>query len=247
MAALARKLGASIVGHRSRNLWQMRAWHALAKGRDVGWVGQCLGSGDESRDVIVADRAGLQLVSQTGRNSAVASAIISGAGSAHQIVVEIIAMEGQDDFIRNVGPVQPVRQGSGSPTPGVARISIDGDARRAVGPAKTRQPIGRKGRPDRRAEQSVCRNRCLDAFGHAKVAVVRHGIETHCSVRDRTQHLLARRGLGAAVIEKKCPMDARCPITVREPRHCDQARPTALGLEISKVRMEHQIRRCRIR
>ena len=85
-----------------------------------------------------------------------------------------------------------------------------------------------------------------DAFGNAKVAVAWQGIQTHCGVCDRTQHLLACGGLGAAVIQKKSAMDAGRPITIREPRQRDQPRPATLGLEVCKVGMEHQIRRGRI-
>ena len=80
----------------------------LAEGGNVGRVGQCLGGGDKSRDVVVADGEGSCPGRFTGRRDVPTGAIILGAGSAHQVVVEIIAVERQDDFVRNVGPVQPV-------------------------------------------------------------------------------------------------------------------------------------------
>ena len=91
------------------------------------------------------------------------------------------------------------------------------------------------------------RQGCLNAFGHAKVAVFRHVKQTHSGVRDRTQHFLAHRGLGAAIVQKEGPVDARSTVTICEPRQRDQPGPAALGLEIRQVGVEQQIRRCRSR
>ena len=173
--------------------------------------------------------------------------VILGAGATLQIVVEVVAVERRDDLVRDVGPVQTVRERRGRLAAGVSGIGVDGDAPGTLGPLEPRQTVGRQCRPDRRAEERVGGERRLDPLGDADLTILRHREQPDHGILHAAEHLLARRRLGAAVVEQEGAVDARCALPVRQPQDRDEAGPATAAVEVRKIGMEQQVGRSGIR
>ena len=156
-------------------------------------------------------------------------------------------MQRRNDLVRDVLPVQAVRERRGRLAASVSGIGIDGDAPGTLGPLEPRQTVGRQRRPDRCAEERVRGERRLDALGDPDVSVLRHREQANHGILHAAEHLLARRRLGAAVIEQERAVDARRALSVRQPQDRDQARPAAAAVEVRQVGMKQQVGRSGIR
>jgi hypothetical protein len=220
---------------------------------ELGRIGQRLGRGDQRRGIVGGGddgggRLGVDRVRGLRLHRGVCfTGVILGAGAAQQIVVEVVVMQRHDDLVRDVGPVQAVRERRSRLAAGVSSIGVDGDAPGALGPLKPRQTVGRQRRPDRCAEERVSRERRLDPLGDADVTILRHREEPDHGILHAAEHLLAGRRLRAAVVEQEGTVDTRRTLPVRQPQDRDQAGPAAAAVEVGKVGVEQQVGRSGIR